>query len=85
MIDHVGKKIVPFSDLTAANHVLKIMPHMILLDEWLGANRGSDFCTQIKINHLTAGIPVILISTVSNVEAFAKNCKADAFLLILML
>lgn len=57
----------------------KIKPDLILLDNWLGKALGSELCKKLKANPSSKHIPVILISTVSDLSQIAKECNADAY------
>lgn len=58
----------------------EINPHLILLDENLGAERGHQLCLKIKTNQSTAHLPVILISAVNDLPEIASRCKADNYI-----
>ena len=58
----------------------EINPHLVLLDENLGAQKGHQLCLKIKANPITAHLPVILISAVQNLPELAKKCKADSYI-----
>ncbi|MDF3076576.1 MAG: response regulator [Sphingobacteriaceae bacterium] len=53
---------------------------LIILDEILVGERGSNICKTLKTNPETAHIPVILISALYQVGDIAGACQADAFL-----
>ena len=57
-----------------------INPHLILLDENLGADRGHKLCLEIKSNSSTSHLPVILISAVNDLPEIAQRCKADNYM-----
>jgi len=58
----------------------KINPHLILLDENLGAEKGHKLCLDIKTNPGTSHLPVILISAVNNLPDIAGKCRADTYI-----
>lgn len=58
----------------------EINPHLILLDENLGEDKGHQLCLAIKANPGTSHLPVILISAVSNLPEIARKCKADNYI-----
>lgn len=58
----------------------KINPHLVLLDENLGPERGHKLCMEIKANAGTSHLPVILISAVNGLPEIAKKCKADNYI-----
>jgi len=57
-----------------------IEPDLILMDEWLGSELGSDLCRNLKSDLATNGIPVILISALSAIDRIALEAGADAFI-----
>ncbi|MBD1362611.1 response regulator transcription factor [Mucilaginibacter sp. ZT4R22] len=57
-----------------------IDPDLILLDEWLRDNKGTEICKALKNTPSFSKIPVILLSAVSNLSNLAKRCAADAFI-----
>lgn len=58
----------------------EINPHLILLDENLGSQRGHKLCLQIKSNPGTSHLPVILISAVKDLPEIARKCRADNYI-----
>jgi DNA-binding response OmpR family regulator len=60
--------------------ITDIQPSMILLDNKLADGSGNELCLSIKSSPATKHIPVILVSTNSNIGLVAKKCKADGFL-----
>ncbi|MGB4398296.1 MAG: response regulator [Daejeonella sp.] len=58
----------------------EINPHLILLDENLGAQKGHQLCLEIKANPGTSHLPVILISAVNDLAEIARKCKADDYI-----
>ena len=73
-------------DAVAINHyepldyIIDLAPELILLDVRLSSGYGHLLCKDIKADPITSGIPVVLISGSHNLEAIAKDCKADGFL-----
>lgn len=64
-------------------HVLQIKddpPGLILLDIWMGGTDGRHICKQLKADHSTRHIPVILMSANSDIKAIAKESGADGFI-----
>lgn len=52
---------------------------LILLDEWINAREGTMLCKEIKKIHQLARVPVMILSTASDIEQIALSCKADGF------
>jgi len=63
-----------FKDLGTIN------PDLILMDNRLGDGFGKDYCRQLKEDPNTAHFKIMLVSAAPDLEAFASECKADAFL-----
>jgi len=57
-----------------------IKPDLILMDEWLGTELGSNLCRKLKSDPATNDIPVILISALSTIDRIALEAGADAFI-----
>jgi DNA-binding response OmpR family regulator len=57
-----------------------IEPDLILLDQTLGIEQGSDVCLKLKQDPKTALIPIILISAVNQLDKLASECKADGYI-----
>ena len=57
-----------------------IMPQLIILDDWLGKEKGSDLCIKLKSDPKTSLIPVVLFSAHNDSEELAQLIKADAFI-----
>jgi CheY-like chemotaxis protein len=53
---------------------------LIFIDEFLPVRRGSDICRHIKASASLRHLPVVLISTVPNLDKIAKQSGADAYL-----
>lgn len=58
----------------------EINPHLVLLDENLGADKGHELCLEIKANPGTSHLPVILISAVNDLAEIARKCNADNYI-----
>ncbi len=75
-----GYKIVGKITTERLEKVIDLQPSMILLDNKLADGSGNELCLSIKANPATEHIPVILVSTNSNIALVAKKCKAEGFL-----
>jgi len=60
--------------------VKSIKPDLILMDEWLRTELGSNLCRKLKSDPATNDIPVILISALSAIDRIALEAGADAFI-----
>ncbi|WP_448702710.1 response regulator transcription factor [Mucilaginibacter sp. AW1-3] len=52
---------------------------LILLDEWLNKKEGHMVCKEIKAIHEARHIPVIILSTSSQIAEIAETCNADGY------
>ena len=55
-------------------------PDIIFMDVTMKQINGAVLCTLLKTNKSTAGIPVVLVSGVEDLEDVARNAGADAFI-----
>lgn len=75
-----GYEVISSEDGSIAEQFNEIKPDLVLMDELLPGKRGSEWCKIIKSNVQTKHIPVILVSTMPNLEQLAEKSGADAFL-----
>lgn len=75
-----GYEVISSEDGTIAAQFHEIKPDLVLMDELLPGKRGSELCSEIKTNPGTSHIPVVLVSTIPNIEQLAQKSGADGFL-----
>lgn len=75
-----GHEMIPCQDGSIANRLDQINPDLIFIDEFLPVKRGSDICRHIKANPSLRHLPVVLISTVPNLDKIARQSGADDYL-----
>lgn len=56
------------------------LPDLILMDQRLQANWGSEICKQLKASPDTKQVPVIMVSATMHLEETARIAGADDFL-----
>jgi len=57
------------------------LPDLILMDIMLNGLDGRDLCKNVKLNHKTNNIPVIMISASHNIsDVLKQDCAPDDFL-----
>lgn len=56
------------------------LPDLLLLDIWMSGQDGTDICRQLKSNHDTKQLPVLMISASRDIEQYALDAGADDFL-----
>lgn len=59
----------------------KHIPDLILMDIWLGGERGEELTSKLKGNGKTKHIPIIVISANNETKKIASLAGADDFLL----
>lgn len=72
-----GVEAVLRSDVLPVAEVEHIGPNLVLLDHWIAGKCGGELCLKIKQNPATAGIPVIMLSAISDLSRVAKDYCAD--------
>lgn len=81
VLDANGFEVVATSNWQQINtHVDTFKPDLILLDVSLGTQDGRNICKQLKSNHKTKHISVILFSANHNIEKSITECLADNFI-----
>ncbi|MBK1438427.1 response regulator [Parapedobacter sp. ISTM3] len=53
---------------------------LILLDENLNWGWGSDLCRELRADKETAGIPIVLISALRDIDKIAEQCGATTYI-----
>lgn len=75
-----GFDVLPSLNAEPLQRIATIQPDLILLDDWLADGYGHVLCEEIKADSLTNHIPVVLISSVRNLQDIAAQCHADAYI-----
>jgi CheY-like chemotaxis protein len=57
-----------------------VLPDLIIIDDWLQNEKGSELCRQLKQDPVTAKIPVLLFTAQHNGEKIAKEAGANGFI-----
>lgn len=55
-------------------------PDLFLLDIWMSGCDGRDICRELKSNHETQNIPVLMISASKDIQQSALDAGADGFI-----
>jgi len=74
-----GYEVISSEDGSIAEKFIEIMPDLVLMDELLPGKRGSEWCKYIKADPNLKHIPVVLVSTMPNLEQLAQKSGADGF------
>lgn len=80
LLKEEGHEVIYASDLKIINDVSTIQPDLILLDELLGNEKGSEACKKLKADTKTAHIPIVMMSALLGIERKAAEAGADGFL-----
>jgi DNA-binding response OmpR family regulator len=80
LLTEEGHEVIHASDLEITKDVGTIQPDLILLDELLGNEKGSEACKSLKSNTETSHIPIVMMSALLGIERKAAEVGADGFL-----
>jgi len=80
ILENEDYEVLASLDAEPVKSLQEINPHLVLLDENLGAHKGHQLCLEIKANPGTSHLPVILISAVTDLSEIARKCNADNFI-----
>ena len=70
---------VALSGEEALESLIEELPDLIVLDIVMDGINGIDLCKRLKLDHVTAHIPIILLSATNNaLSGKAKEAGADA-------
>ncbi|MDO3645255.1 PleD family two-component system response regulator [Mucilaginibacter sp. L3T2-6] len=77
-----GYDIVLSNTGEAAEHLQIIQPDLVLLDVRIvgSVKDGTQICKEIKAQQETRHLPVMLVSSESDLSIIARECGADAYL-----
>lgn len=79
LLTEEGYEVITSADGGIVNEVQVLMPDLVLLDEWLGNEKGSALCVKLKADPLTASIPVVMITALSDINEIVKKAGADGY------
>jgi PleD family two-component response regulator len=80
--DHHYKTIVAHDGKEALDKLSKHKPALVISDIMMPVMNGYELCKEIKSNINTGNIPVILLTSLSDIEEIIKglSCGADSFI-----
>ena len=79
ILEDEGFSTLSIAEPESLDHLLPFKPDVILIDEFINSQPGHRLCHKIKqVDHLKH-IPVIIISTASNIELIATECQANDY------
>src|SRR5918911_300930 len=76
MLEDEGYEVTTTVDGETVCKMEKEYPDLLLLDIWMSGMDGRDICKQLKKNHLTKSIPVIMFSANKDTEKIAREAGA---------
>jgi len=62
------------------SEIILFFPDVILLDEFINSQPGHRLCRKIKLVPDLATVPVIILSTASDIELIATECNANDYI-----
>jgi len=80
ILEDEGYEVISSIDGSVLSNVEQHDPALIILDNSLTTEKGSNICRTLKSNPSTAKYPIILVSAMNEIEDIAKECLADACL-----
>jgi len=80
LLTEEGHEVIHASDLGIIKDTGSIQPDLILMDELLGNEKGSEACKMLKADKETSHIPVVMMSALMGIENKAAEAGADGFL-----
>ena len=80
ILEDTGYEVIISDSDNVIQNVLDVQPNLILLDDWIPGERGSEICKRIKSNSQMKHIPVFIVSAVSGRDLTARECLADGFI-----
>lgn len=80
LLTEEGHEVIHASDLEITKDIVTLQPDLILLDELLGNEKGSDACKMLKANKETSQIPIVMMSALLGIESKAAEAGADGYL-----
>ena len=80
ILEEEGIEVFTSTTLLSLNELSEIKPDVLLLDEWIGSKKGSEYCREIKNVKTHSNLQIVLISAVNNLGKIAEECAADGFI-----
>lgn len=81
VLEEAGYEVIIISDpKQVEKKIHKSLPSLILLDVWVAGRNGQEIAKKIKHDKITAKIPIIMISALSNIQEISKKAKVDGFI-----
>lgn len=75
-----GYDVVAMDRCMPVSSVIDLHPNLVIVDHHLLGQSGGDFCLSLKQNPQSRNIPVVMVSTRTDLKEISKNRLADGFL-----
>jgi len=75
-----GLSVYSFKEIPTMGAIIKIHPHLIIIDHLLKDGLANKLCLELKGNEVTGNIPVLLVSTNTALKNIAGESCADIYL-----
>jgi CheY-like chemotaxis protein len=80
LIQDIGFEVIKSYALPTVQEITCMHPDVIMIDYYMPNGKGDELCVQLKADAWTKAIPLILMSTHTDISAISKECHADAYL-----
>jgi len=75
-----GYEVITYPDKNSIKGIIINRPDLVILDNKLRDGFGHELCREMKNNHFTRRIPVVLTSAYADLKQLSADCGADVFL-----
>lgn len=80
ILQHAIYNVIASRSEDVIDNILDIEPELILLAYWLEGRKGHDHCRTLKLENTTSPIPIVIISTINELEQVASGRMADNYI-----
>jgi len=80
IISDEGFETLSMPEPKTLEQLVEFKPDIILIDEFVNSKPGHRLCLKIKRSDMLNNIPVIILSTASDIELIVKECEANDYL-----
>jgi CheY-like chemotaxis protein len=75
-----GYSVTLLPEVPPIGYISSNKPGVILLDQKLKNESGTELCRQLKANRDTKHIPIVIVSTNPDIESIARDCEAETYI-----
>lgn len=79
VLEDEGFTVAGMSSPESLDTIVGHKPDLVLIDEWVAGHPGHRLCLRIKQFHHLVHVPVIILSTESDIQKIVAECKADGY------